>query len=138
MERIKFDCSLKNIPIPSKSSYQLQLIDKIKSVIKRMRWKVQIFLTNTYNVNNSVNREIYGFKSKHHPDLRKELQTFEKDLFDIASSLKFRSTTNDFQKELKEDISSINFSTDVIIFAGKTNNIYKTSPEQYKKLSVKA
>ena len=73
MERIKFDCSLKNIPIPSKSSYQLQLIDKIKSVIKRMRWKAQIFLTNTYNVNNSVNREIYGFKSKHHPDLRKEL-----------------------------------------------------------------
>ena len=134
MERIKFDYSLKNIPIPSKSSYQLQLIDKIESVIKRMRWKAHFFLTNTYNANDSVNRETYGFKSKHHPGLRKELETFEKDLFDIASSLKFRNTTDDFQKQLKEDISSINSSSDVLIFADKTNNIYKTTPEQYKKL----
>ena len=76
----------------------------------------------------------YGFISNHHPGLRKELETFEKDLFDIASSLKFRNTTDDFQKQLKEDISSINSSSDVLIFADKTNNIYKTTPEQYKKL----
>ena len=134
MERIKFGYSLKNMPIPSKSSYQLQLIDKIESVIKRMRWKAHFFLTNTYNANDSVNRETYGFKSKHHPGLRKELEMFEKGLFDIASSLKFRNKRDDFQKQLKEDISSINSSSDLLIFADKTNNIYKTSPEQYKKL----
>ena len=134
MERIKFDYSLKNIPISSKSSYQLQLIDKIESVVKRTRWKAHFFLTNTYNANDSVNRETYGFKSKHHSGLRKELETFEEDLFDIASSLKFRNTTDDFQKQLKEDISSINSSSDVLISAGKTNNIYQTTAEQYKKL----
>ena len=73
MERIKFDYSLKNIPIPSKSWYQLQLIDKIGSVIKRMRWKAHFFLTNTHNANDRVNRETYSFKSKYHPGLRKEL-----------------------------------------------------------------
>ena len=37
---------------------------------------------------------------KHHPGIIKELETFEKELFDIANSLKFRNST--------EDISSIN------------------------------
>ena len=35
-----------------------------------------------------------------------------------CSSLKFRNTADDFQKQLKEDVSSINSSTDVLIFAG--------------------
>ena len=39
MEKINFNYSLKNIPIPSKSSFQLKLIDKIESVIIRMPWK---------------------------------------------------------------------------------------------------
>ena len=34
---------------------------------------------------------------------------------------------------MKEDISIINSSSDVFIFADKTNNIYKAPPEQYKK-----
>ena len=57
-----------------------------------------------------------------------------KKLFDVASSLKFRNTTYDFQKHLKQDISGIKSSSDVLIFADKTNNIYKATPEQYKKL----
>ena len=39
--------------------------------------------------------------AKHQPGIIKELDSFEKDLFDIASSLKFRNTTDDFQKQLK-------------------------------------
>ena len=63
----------------------------------------------------------------------KELETFEKYLFDIASSLKFRNTIDDFQKQLKEDIFSMNSVSKIIIFANKTN-ICKATPEQYKKL----
>ena len=44
MEKINFNYSLKNIPVPSKSSYKLKLIDKIENVIKRMRWKAQFFI----------------------------------------------------------------------------------------------
>ena len=92
------------------------------------------FLTNTYDSNDNIGKEAYGFKSKHHHDIIKELETFERDLFDIASSLKFRNTTDDFQNQLKENVPSINSSPDVLIFADKTNNICKATPEQYKKL----
>ena len=33
-----------NIPTPAKTSYQLALIEKVESVIKRKRWKAQFFL----------------------------------------------------------------------------------------------
>ena len=46
MENIYFNYSLKNIPVPSRIYYKLQLIDKIESVIKRMRWKAHFFLNN--------------------------------------------------------------------------------------------
>ena len=42
MERINLNYSLKNIPTPTKSSYQLKLIQKIERVIKRM--KTLVFL----------------------------------------------------------------------------------------------
>ena len=35
---------MKNIPIPLHTSYKLQLIDKIETVIKRMCWKAHFFL----------------------------------------------------------------------------------------------
>ena len=65
MEKINFNYSLKNIPTPSRSSYQLKLIDKIESVIKRMRWKAFFFLKD--NNSNETVRETFGFKSKRHP-----------------------------------------------------------------------
>ena len=43
MERITLDYSKKNILIPSKNEYMLQLIAKTEHFIKRMRWKVMEF-----------------------------------------------------------------------------------------------
>ena len=79
-------------------------------------------------------KETYGFKSKHHPSQSKYLEAFEKDLFNMANSLKFRWVHNDFQQKMKEDTAEIKSSNDVFIFAEKTNNLYKSSPEEYKKL----
>ena len=59
----------------------------------------------------------------------------ERSIYNIVSSLKYRKLTDDFQEEIKEDMSSINSSADVFIFAVETNNIYKAPPEQYKKTS---
>ena len=134
MERIYFSYSLKNIPVPSHKSYQVQLIDEIECVNKRMCWKAHFFQNNANNTSNRMVKETYGFNSKHQPGQCKELETFEKDLYNIVSSLKYRKSTDDFQEQMKEDISSINSSPDVFISADKTNNIYKAPPEQYKKL----
>ena len=137
MERINFSYSLKNIPIPSQKSYQLQLIDRIVCVINRMHCKAHFFQNDANNTSNRMVKETYGFKSKHHPDHCKELETFEKDLYNIASSLKYRKSADDFQEQMNEDISSINSSPHVLLFVDKTNNIYKTPPEQYEKLLKK-
>ena len=51
----------------------------------------------------------------------------------MAISLKFRRVRNDFQQKMKDDIAQIKSCNDVFIFADKTNNFYKLSPE-YKKL----
>ena len=137
MERINFSYSLKNIAVPSQKSYQLQLIDKIECVIKRMCWKAHFFQNDANNTSNRMVKEICGFKSKQHPGQCKEIETFEKNLYNIVSSLKYRKSTDDFQEQMKEDIESINSSPDVFIFVDKTNNIYKAPPKQYNKLRKK-
>ena len=78
MERINLNYSLKNIPVPTKSSYQLKLIDKNESVIKRMRWKTLFFLRDNSDTNNNNNiseneKETFGFKSKQQPAQINEL-----------------------------------------------------------------
>ena len=79
-------------------------------------------------------KETYGFKSKHHPGQWKESEIFEIDTCNVVSSRKYRKSIDDFQEQMKEDISSINSSPDVFVFADKTNIIYKAPPEEYKKL----
>ena len=43
MEKLQFDYSYKNISIPPERNYKLQLIEIIKLVIKRMRWKAHVY-----------------------------------------------------------------------------------------------
>ena len=66
MEKIYFNYSLKNIPLPSRTSYKLQLIDKIESVIKPMRWKKHFSLNNNEKNKEEAKRETIGFKLIHY------------------------------------------------------------------------
>ena len=132
MEKKKFDYSLKNIPLPDKRTYQLDLIEKIESVLKRMRWKAHFFLSD--NNQQRENFNTYGFKSRKYPPHITLLDEFEKDLYDIVSSLKYRKINNDFQKNLKKDISEIISSKNMFIFANKTNKLYEMDPEDHEKL----
>jgi len=38
---------MKIIPIPPKDTYKISLLEKVESVIKRMRWKALFFLNPT-------------------------------------------------------------------------------------------
>ena len=77
MEKIHLNYSLKNIPTQTKTSYQLMLMEKIESVIKRMRWKVHFYLKKDTN---NIAYTNYGFKTRNYPRQCKEPQNFEKDL----------------------------------------------------------
>ena len=59
---------------------------------------------------------------------------FEKDLFELVKSVKFRNRNHKFQNETKDDISKIKSSLNVFIPADKTTNMYKQTPKEYKKL----
>ena len=79
MEKLNFNYSLKNIPIPDKKSYLIKLVDKIESVVKRMRWKAYFYLQRESDLQDSSilingvdhaeseSKEFYGFKSRKHP-----------------------------------------------------------------------
>ena len=132
MEKSEIRYSLKNIPIPSKESYQLNLIDKIKSLVKRMIWRTFYYL-NQQKFDNEI-KETFGFKSKKCPSPCSDLVPFEKDLSEMVTSLKFRHVKHLFQRELSKDIRKIKSSPYLFVFADKRNNIYEMSKDHHKKL----
>ena len=78
MEKVQFNYSTRNIPLPSKHNYLLSMIDKAESLIVRMRWKVKCFEN---EMDESVkNFNSYGFKSSKSPSPHKALAAFEGDL----------------------------------------------------------
>ena len=61
------------------------------------------------------------------------LEEFEKDLYGIVTSMKYRSVSNKFQKKkIKSDITKIKSSANMFIFAGKSNNIYEMKPQDHE------
>ena len=132
MEKLSFDYSLKNIALPDKRSYQLKLIQKIESVLKRMRWKAHFFLSKENQQPETL--KTYGFKSRNHRPQITLSEEFEKDLYGIVISIKHRNVKNNFQEKLKLDISKIKSSENMSIFADKTNYIYEMKPQDHEKL----
>ena len=64
----------------------------------------------------------------------KETAEFEKDVWNLVSSIQFSNERTQFQKTLKKQLNDITKSSHVYIKADKTNNMYKTTPEYYSKL----
>ena len=61
MGRVNFNYSLKNIPLPNKDTCRKNLIQKVESFIKRIRWKAFFFERQCkHNDQTTAN---FGFKS---------------------------------------------------------------------------
>ena len=99
------DYSMKNIPIPSRFEYYKNLVHKIENFNRRIRWKA-FFILNPSDKTNKE-KETFGFKSSYSPPHVKELEMFEKDLYNLISSIEFRQHSNHFQKKLKNDVTKI-------------------------------
>ena len=98
MQKSEIKYSLKNIPILSKESYELNLIDKIESLAKRMTWRAFCYLNQQKCDNNT--KDTVDFTSSNCPPPCSNLISFEKDLSDMVTSLKFRDVKDSFQREL--------------------------------------
>ncbi len=137
MEQIKFNYSLKNIPIPSVNLYKKRLIEKVEAVIKRMRWKAFFFTNKKESMDSNDATTIddkFGFKSRKCPPQIEEMKSFENDLLRMVENIQTRSANDPFQQKLKEDVQKVKSSTKLFIPADKTKNLYKIDKAQYEKL----
>ena len=65
----------------------MKLIDKIESVVKRMRWRAHFFLQKKHE--SDIRREDVGFKSKSTPTQCKHMQAFGNEFLDMIPNIKF-------------------------------------------------
>ena len=97
----------------TKEFYQLNLIDKVESLIKRMRWRAFYYL-NQQKCDNNI-KEMFGFTTRKCAPPCSDLIPFEKDLSDMVTSSKFGQVKDSFQRELNEDIRKIK-SSEMFLF----------------------
>ena len=96
--------SKKNIPLPFNKEQKKQLIQKVESFTKRLRWKALVFLGRL----DPNEKETYGFRSNKCPPAVEELAEYELDLVKMINRIEFRSVRNNFLSKLKNDIKVIN------------------------------
>ena len=129
MEKFDISYSKKNIAIPSEKKYITQLISKVESVTKRLRWKALQLLRKL----ESNGKQTFCFKSPKCPPAIDELGPFESDLQRMISNIEFRPIRNKFLAKLSKDIKNIKKTNELLINADKSTNIYKMSKEDYQK-----
>ena len=127
IEKVNWNYSTKNIPVPSEISQLLKLTEKIELVIKKMRWKA-IYCSDGKGRRNQT--EWYGIRPTRCPGKVNELVPFEKDLIALVKNVKFRKVKNHFQK-LQQDIKMIRTSEKTVTLVDKTNNMYRLSKDRY-------
>ena len=84
MDQQTLGYSMKNIPIPSQTSYLKSLINKTEQFIKNIRWKAFFFENGAPN---KKKKETFGFKTENTPPQNKGLMAFENDLYAMISAL---------------------------------------------------
>ena len=139
MDPIKYEYSVKNIPISSKNQYLFALIKKTEAFIKRIRWAALFFLlTLRKDVNpasdNDKNKFQYMLKTNRCPPPIEETKEFEIDLWRIVENIIFRIIQDSFQSKLAKDVQKIVKSNELIIGGDKTSNFYKVPKPQHDQI----
>ena len=119
MEKVNLGYSTKNIPLPSRSEYMKNFIEKTEHFRRRMRWKAYHFL----NPTESTAKETYGFKSRTSPPRINELIPFEDGMLNLIQNIEFKDVKCNFQNEMNSDIKNkIKKPDRLLIPADKTTN----------------
>ena len=149
-EVLEFDGSLKNIPLANKHTYQVRLFHYTNALIQKMRWRAfyyeQKLCKKTNHVTDNSDAHLntsklstisksLPFPTKKSAPICVKLIPFESELIDLINKIELKpGKTNNFQYNLRNKINSIKKSNKLVIFADKTNNLYKISPKNYDKL----
>ena len=132
MEAKNLGYSVKNIPLSNKAAYQKALIGQTESFLRRLRWKVFHFLSNSEE--NGDGKANFGFPTSSAPPKNQILYNFENDMYEMIRTVEFEPVRTSFQRQLSEDLKSIKNSDKVYVPADKTRNMYGITPQEYDKL----
>ena len=74
-EKVSFNYSVKNIPIPTPEQIMYRYIEKTEDLLKHMRWKYRFSLKENDFINNTDNvKETFNIRSKRCPQPMDELK----------------------------------------------------------------
>ena len=90
MERFHINYSKENISIPTEKEYKIELIAKVESFTKRMKWKALEFLGKL----GPNEKDTFGFKWHNCPPFVNELAEIESDLLTMVHNVEFRPVKN--------------------------------------------
>ena len=129
IHKINLGYSTKNIPLPTRNEYMKRFIEKTEQFLRHLRWKAYHFL------NDTAEKETYGFKSRNSPPQINDLIPFEEGMAKLAQNIKFKDTKCSFQSQLNNNIKNkIHKPNTLLIPADKTTNFYEMNPNSYNKL----
>jgi hypothetical protein len=80
------------------------LIEKVESVTKRMKWKANFFLKGSTTQNQS---NLFGLSSNKSPRSISLLKPFKDDLIKLIENVKFRRSKDQFQTSLANDLKKL-------------------------------
>ena len=129
-EKINYDYSMKNIPIPTNEEHQIELIHSVEKVIGNLRKHGENSLRPKKQ---SKQKETYEFKSTRKPPNVPELKQLEEKLYNLVKNVKYNNNTNEFQKTLKKDKWKIKNEKKILLKGDKSSNYYRISPEDHEK-----
>ena len=135
MDQVRFNFSLKNIPIPCQKDYLLELISSVGTFVSNLRYRSWHFLNPSENRNQ---KETFGFKTTEPAPSIAELKEFEDDLYELVKNVKFRpikQTT--LQSTLKQNMVEMSQNNDIYVAADKTENYYRISKSDHDRLVSK-
>lgn len=127
MEKVWLGYSRKNIPIPTRREYEMLFMEKVDSLISRMRWKAWHAL----NPGRVAVLETFGFRTTKAPPSVPQLKEFEYDLCEVLKNIKYDDRRNEFQRKMTSDISDLSEEGKIVVCADKTTNLYKVPVEEY-------
>ena len=102
MEQVKFNYSMKNIPIPPKNDFMIQMIQSVEKFVKNLRWRTFFFLNPADPINK---KETYGFPSTKPAPQVDELTVFESKMYELTKKIKFKNQTMP-QRKVVHHVSS--------------------------------
>ena len=118
MEQLKFETSMKNIPLGGNKEYVMQLTQSVRKVVYAMSWAAFIFLNNIQ----CEEKETYGFRSQKPMPNVEELKDFKDACVDLIGGIKWRrNASNPLQRKLLLNGIRIDYVFTTICYESSTN-----------------